>query len=99
MNIENCNEKTVEFVRRWIAAKRTKKRAEAQLTQANLELDSATNALGAWICPDDAKLAEGFNIWYGSGLLHAELSDPMVRGYTVNWRKEPDGKQLIEEGC
>jgi len=94
----NVTTSTQECVTGWIRAKRRVVDVKHQLSVAECELMNATNDLGRWLVPKDAKEGEQFHIWYGNGILAAQLQKGCSNDYAVCWRKEPEGKQAIEQG-
>lgn len=96
--MNGVTEKTEGYVKNWIATRQYRDRILSQLEQSKKEASFATNELGKWLLPNDAKKDEEFNIWYGSGILQAKLVNPQEGIYEVKWRKEPDGKDRYEKG-
>lgn len=84
----------------WIAKKQKVADLKSRLQSAESELQIATNELGGWLCPPDTSANEKFHIWFGSGILCAQMKESLGDGSSFNvwWRKEPDGKQAIEQG-
>lgn len=83
--------KTQELVEDWISKASKVSDAHKALSMAKHEYAMSQNRLGTWLCPDDAKQCEKFNLWFGSGILQAQY---MGGGeYLCEWRKKPSGKQ------
>lgn len=60
------------LIDRWSRAVSQLKAAKNAVTRAECELSNATNALGKWLMPDDAKEGEKFCVWHGDSLIQAE---------------------------
>lgn len=95
-DIHNCTYKTVALVRDWIRAKNAVQRADMELAKCKTDFHAASCRLGAWLVPEDAKPAEIFHLWYGSGILAA--SRHADNSFHMEWRKIPEPKQCAEEG-
>ena len=74
---------TSERIRKWENALAAVKDCKARLNSAECDLLNATNELGKWIVPSDAKIGETFNIWHGDGLISASYDGSR---YEINWR-------------
>jgi hypothetical protein len=96
--MNNVTEKTEQLVKPWIATRKRLERLTGELAEAQKEFKAANNALGQWLVPADGHLNEAFNIWYGSGILQATLTNAFDREFEVKWRREPDGKDRQEKG-
>lgn len=87
---------TLSEVRRWVDAVDHLASIKSQLNSAECEVTNATNELGRFITPKDAKVGEVFNIWIGDGLLQVTKTRADGNGdYTVSWRTRPSGKSLM----
>lgn len=60
------------LVRSWKHAQDRLARAKQEVNSAECELSNATNALGKWLMPTDAKDGETFAIWYVDSLVQVE---------------------------
>lgn len=58
-----------QLIERWQQAQERLKRAKSEENSASVALSNATDKLGAWLCPDDAKYGETFCVWYGDALI------------------------------
>lgn len=56
----------------WSRAVSQLEAAKSAMIKAECELSNATNALGKWLMPDDAKEGEVFCVWHGDSLIQAE---------------------------
>ena len=60
------------LIDRWQRAVSQQAEARSAETRASCELSNATNALGEWLTPNDAKEGETFCVWHGDSLIAAE---------------------------
>lgn len=89
--------KTEELLKQWARARKSAERARNEAARCEEERIKAENQLGCWLCADDGKMGETFNVWIGSGILEAsKISNDENPSYQVRWRKEPDGKDRHE---
>ena len=95
--MSNVTGKTNTLVRDWMCAKSRLARAEMERESAIAALKIAENELGGWLLPIDAHYGEKFNLWFGSGVLTAEIVDAGEHTCVVCWRKEPDGVEERSE--
>lgn len=78
---------TQEFVQKWSQAESAVLRAEAELERAKTELVQATNALGGFLCPDDARVGELFCIWVRYAEKDRLIEVTMLEcGWKARWR-------------
>lgn len=83
---------------RWIEAKKRIEGLRRDMNSAECELSNATNDLGAWMMPKDAKDGETFNVWITDGILQATRLGCGPRDFEVKWRTEPSLKQGMKMG-
>lgn len=88
MKRENTTTETNQKVSRWTNAQQNVERAKAALNSAEVELLNAQSDLAKYLIPKDASPGEGFNIWYGDGLI-AVTEKSLNSDYKVSWRKKP----------
>jgi hypothetical protein len=62
----------IDLIDRWSRAVSQLEAAKNAVIRAECELSNATNALGKWLMPDDAKEGEKFCVWHGDSLIQAE---------------------------
>lgn len=77
---------TASQIKTWVDAKTSVEELKRRLSSAETDLMNATNNLGKFLCPPDAKVGEKFRIWYGDGLLVVEKHDA-ANIYRISWRK------------
>lgn len=92
--------KTEELMKAWIRTREWAERQRVESANAEAALKTAQNQLGCWLTPADVKLGEEFHVWIGSGVLRVKKLTDMGDGsdYVIDWRKEPDGKDRLEQG-
>ncbi len=73
-----------DLIRQWSRANKSVQDAHRDLNSAQCERTNSQNELGKFLCPDNAKEGEKFNIWYGSSLL--EVTYEGNNDYAVMWR-------------
>ncbi len=73
-----------DHIERWQRAVAELAAAKGAVNRADCELSNATNALGKWLMPNDAKEGEKFCVWYGDSLIAAESKGN--HSYTVTVR-------------
>lgn len=59
----------------WKEAQKRLERARREVNSAECDLANATNALGKWLMPPDAKQGEKIAIWYVDSLVEATMVD------------------------
>ena len=91
---ENTTREGNHKVRRFTAAAKTIERIKRDLTSAETEMTNATNDLGEWLVPDDAKIGEVFHVWFADGIIQAELVG--AHDFKVSWRKRPSLKTITD---
>lgn len=74
-------------IQTWECLKKQYQMLKFQLEENKKEMNKITTDLGSFLTPDDAKLNETFNVWYGNGLLQVEVIDYWK--YELSWRKRP----------
>lgn len=84
------NDKTEQLIRNWHSATNRKKEFENLMIQARQDEIKATDELGKWVCPSDAKPGEKFCIW--SHGIFIEVTVPALSGNTHYIIKERPGK-------
>lgn len=83
-----ADHKTEQSIRRWEHAKERVKNAKSELNSAECSLTNATNYLGRWLSPDDAKDGEQFSVWVEGKMLVIEKTLSGELGdFKVEWRK------------
>lgn len=83
---EDVTKQGKELIERWKSADVSLNHAKSNLNRAECELSNATNALGKWLSPDDAKEGEQFSVWYGDSLITSESKGNMSYKITVRKR-------------
>lgn len=71
MATDEVTSKGKAHIDRWRAALSSLESAKSGLNRAECEVANATNALGKWLLPDDAKHGEQFCVWHGDSLIAA----------------------------
>ena len=74
-----------DLIDRWQRAQEKLALLKSQVTGAECALTNATNALGKWLSPDDAKIGEIFCVWHGDSLISTECVEQ--NRYVVKVRK------------
>ena len=67
-------------IERWQRAIERLRSAKDQVNRAECELTNATNDLGRWLMPDDARIGEPIGVWYGDALITATKTRDGGRG-------------------
>jgi len=84
---EKPTQKTVEAIQRWTMALRRVQDSKAKLNNDECELLNATNELGKWLTPDDAKQGEVFDICDGDGIISVWSTRDDRSEFKAEWRK------------
>lgn len=92
--------KTFELVKNWVETHKAVEASEARTKALKERAKFATNQLGCWLSPDDARGNETFNVWFGSGILAVSqsMNGDGETEYSVSWRRKPDDKEARERG-
>ena len=74
-------------IQRWERAIENVEYKRQQLNSAECELTNATNDLGKWLLPNDAKKGETIAVWHGDELICTTKKDNQGSNFTVESRK------------
>ena len=72
----------IQKIDRWKRSIEAVKDARKVLNRAEVEANNATNALGKWLLPHDAKPEEKFSVWHDSELI--EVTAPANKNDFTN---------------
>ena len=91
------NEPTKEgadLIRAMVDADQELQRARARVERAFVELANATNAVGKWLIPEDAKPNETFQIPYLDAFLQMHASGVSKGDFKASWRNNKKPRRL-----